>query len=74
MQHVRSIFALASIWTIYPIIWALSEGWGVISTAETVIYYGFADLLSGPVFLAYILWTHGNERVEPIEFPRDIKA
>ncbi|ETW79164.1 hypothetical protein HETIRDRAFT_323141 [Heterobasidion irregulare TC 32-1] len=74
MQHVRSIFALASIWTIYPIIWAFSEGWGVISTADTAIYYGFADLLSGPVFLVYILWTHEYEHVEPIEFPRDTKA
>ncbi len=42
---------------LYPICWACSEGGNVISVTSEMVWYGILDLLLGPIFLYYFIWS-----------------
>ncbi|EIM87465.1 family A G protein-coupled receptor-like protein [Stereum hirsutum FP-91666 SS1] len=70
---------LSFIWTIYLIIWPFTDGGNVISPTGEVVWYGIVDLLAGPVFLAFFLWTHrdvelGYAAENGAVVNRDVKA
>lgn len=70
---------LSFIWTIYLIIWPFTDGGNVISPTGEVVWYGIVDLLAGPVFLAFFLWTHrdvelGYTAANGAAANRDVKA
>ncbi|KIW17691.1 hypothetical protein PV08_04886 [Exophiala spinifera] len=46
------------LWTIYPIVWALSEGSHVINVNQEIIAYAVLDVLAKPVFGFWLLFTH----------------
>jgi len=48
------------VWTIYPIIWGLSEGGHVIDVDSEIIAYAVLDLLAKPVFGFWLLFTHDS--------------
>ncbi|EHY52045.1 hypothetical protein HRR83_003394 [Exophiala dermatitidis] len=48
------------VWTLYPIIWALSEGAHIISVDAEVIAYAVLDILAKPVFGFWLLFTHDS--------------
>jgi len=48
------------LWTIYPIIWGLSEGGHVISIDAEIIAYAVLDVLAKPVFGFWLLFTHDS--------------
>ncbi|KIV94408.1 hypothetical protein PV10_02176 [Exophiala mesophila] len=48
------------LWTIYPIIWALSEGAHIISVDAEIIAYAVLDILAKPVFGFWLLFTHDS--------------
>lgn len=48
------------LWTIYPIIWALSEGAHVINVDSEIIAYAVLDILAKPVFGFWLLFTHDS--------------
>ncbi|THH17853.1 hypothetical protein EW146_g3046 [Bondarzewia mesenterica] len=73
-EFVVSVLSLAFIWTLYPTVWALSEGWNLISTADAVASYGIVDLLAGPVFLAYVLRARRHTHVGSVTLLSDDKV
>jgi bacteriorhodopsin len=48
------------LWTIYPIIWALSEGAHIISVDAEVVAYAVLDILAKAVFGFWLLFTHDS--------------
>jgi len=48
------------LWTIYPIIWGLSEGGHVIGVDAEIIAYAVLDVLAKPVFGFWLLFTHDS--------------
>ena len=44
----------------YPIAWGCSEGGNVVSPTGEMIWYGILDLLLGPLFLFYFLFSLRN--------------
>lgn len=54
--YVGSAIYLASIWTLYPISWGLSEGGNRITPTSEMIFYGILDLLTKPVFCFFHVW------------------
>lgn len=45
----------AALWTLYPIVWSLSEAGDVTSTESEAAFYGVLDLLAKPVCALWIL-------------------
>ncbi|EXJ96020.1 hypothetical protein A1O1_01146 [Capronia coronata CBS 617.96] len=48
------------LWTIYPIIWGLSEGAHVINVNSEIVAYAVLDILAKPVFGFWLLFTHDS--------------
>ncbi|KIW72494.1 hypothetical protein, variant [Phialophora macrospora] len=48
------------LWTMYPIIWGLSEGGHVINVDSEIIAYAVLDVLAKPVFGFWLLFTHDS--------------
>lgn len=48
------------VWTIYPIVWGLSEGARTISVDAEIISYAVLDILAKPVFGFWLLFTHDS--------------
>jgi bacteriorhodopsin len=48
------------VWTIYPIVWGLSEGGHVIDVDSEIIAYAVLDVLAKPVFGFWLLFTHDS--------------
>jgi len=48
------------VWTIYPIVWALSEGAHIINVDSEIIAYAVLDILAKPVFGFWLLFTHDS--------------
>ncbi|KAJ9609118.1 hypothetical protein H2200_006889 [Cladophialophora chaetospira] len=44
------------LWTVYPIIWGVSEGGNIIPPDSEAVSYGILDLLTKPVFGAVLIW------------------
>ena len=42
---------------LYPICWACSEGGNVVSVTSEMVWYGVLDLLLGPFFLYYYIFS-----------------
>ncbi|CCG81813.1 Opsin-1 [Taphrina deformans PYCC 5710] len=60
----------ATLWTLYPVAWGLSEGGNVTSSDGEAIFYGVLDLLAKPVFGLWILLGHkgiGMDRLGLVE-------
>lgn len=55
--YMRGSGFLVFITLLYPICWALSEGGNVISPTSEAVWYGILDLLLGPVFLFYFIFS-----------------
>ncbi|TFK92409.1 family A G protein-coupled receptor-like protein [Polyporus arcularius HHB13444] len=55
--YLRSAGYLSFLLMLYPIAWGLSEGGNVLSPTHEMIFYGILDLLAGPVFLFFFLWS-----------------
>ncbi|KAI0319337.1 family A G protein-coupled receptor-like protein [Amylostereum chailletii] len=49
---------IAFLWLIYPLVWALCDGSNVISPTGEMVWFGIMDLLAGPCWIAYFLFTH----------------
>lgn len=45
---------------IYPICWACSEGGNVVSVTSEMVWYGVLDIMLGPVFLYYYIFSLRN--------------
>ena len=45
---------------LYPICWACSEGGNVISVTSEMVWYGVLDLMLGPFFLYYYIFSMRN--------------
>lgn len=56
----------AVLWTLYPVIWALSEGAHKWSVDAEIIGYAVLDVLAKPVFGFWLLFAHGK-KIVPIE-------
>jgi hypothetical protein len=54
-SYIGSAAFLATVWLIYPVAWACSEGANIIGISGEMIWYGVLDILSGPVFLFFFL-------------------
>jgi len=54
------------IWTLYPIVWAISEGARKWSVDAEIIAYAILDILAKPVFGFWLLFAHGKA-ITPIE-------
>ncbi|KAI5926983.1 hypothetical protein F4810DRAFT_651658 [Camillea tinctor] len=52
-----SLFTLL-LWTIYPIIWAVTGGSRLVNVDGEIIAYAVLDILSKPVFGFWLLFTH----------------
>ncbi|EIM88878.1 heat shock protein 30, partial [Stereum hirsutum FP-91666 SS1] len=52
-SYTASAYALALIWLLYPIAWAVADGGNVISPLKEMIFYGILDLVAKPVFCFY---------------------
>jgi len=48
------------LWTIYPIIWGISEGAHIISVDAEILAYAVLDVLAKPVFGFWLLFTHDS--------------
>jgi len=48
------------LWTIYPIVWGLSEGAHVIGVDAEIVAYAVLDVLAKPVFGFWLLFTHDS--------------
>jgi len=48
------------LWTVYPIIWGLSEGAHVVNVDTEIIAYAVLDILAKPVFGFWLLFTHDS--------------
>ncbi|KAJ9503460.1 hypothetical protein H2202_000599 [Exophiala xenobiotica] len=48
------------LWTIYPIVWGLSEGGHVIDVNQEIVAYAVLDILAKPVFGFWLLFTHDS--------------
>jgi len=48
------------VWTVYPIIWALSEGAHIIGVDAEILAYAVLDILAKPVFGFWLLFTHDS--------------
>lgn len=48
------------LWTIYPIVWGVSEGAHIISVDAEIISYAILDVLAKPVFGFWLLFTHDS--------------
>jgi bacteriorhodopsin len=46
------------LWFLYPVSWGLSEGGNVIAPDSEMVFYGVLDILSKPVWGAFILFSH----------------
>lgn len=60
----------ATLWTLYPVAWGLSEGGNVTSSDGEAIFYGVLDLLAKPVFGLWIILGHrgiGLDRLGLVE-------
>ncbi|EXJ64414.1 hypothetical protein A1O7_00750 [Cladophialophora yegresii CBS 114405] len=44
------------LWTVYPVIWGVSEGGNIIAPDSEAVSYGVLDLLTKPVFGAVLIW------------------
>ncbi|KAI0060000.1 family A G protein-coupled receptor-like protein [Artomyces pyxidatus] len=53
-----SAFVLTFLWLLYPLVWALDDGSDTIGPTGEVVWYGILDLLTGPVFLSFLWWSH----------------
>ena len=42
---------------LYPICWACSEGGNVVSVTSEMVWYGVLDLMLGPVFLYFYIFS-----------------
>lgn len=58
--YIRGSGYVAFITMLYPIAWACSEGGNVISPTSEMVWYGILDLLLGPVFLYYFIFSLRN--------------
>lgn len=45
---------------LYPLCWALSEGSNVISPTSEMVWYGVLDLLLGPFYLFFLIFSLRN--------------
>jgi len=48
------------LWTLYPIIWGLTEGGHVINVDSEIVAYAVLDILAKPVFGFWLLFTHDS--------------
>ncbi|KAI0059994.1 family A G protein-coupled receptor-like protein [Artomyces pyxidatus] len=55
---MSSVAIMSFLWLLYPIVWGLDDGADVIGPTGEVVWYGILDLLAGPVFLAFLWWSH----------------
>ncbi|EKM57856.1 uncharacterized protein PHACADRAFT_116259 [Phanerochaete carnosa HHB-10118-sp] len=55
--YIRGSGAIAFLTMLYPIAWACSEGGNVISPTSEMVWYGVLDLLLGPFYLYYLIFT-----------------
>jgi bacteriorhodopsin len=46
------------LWYLYPVCWGLSEGGNVIASDSEMVFYGVLDILSKPVWGAFLLFSH----------------
>jgi bacteriorhodopsin len=46
------------LWTVYPIIWGVSEGAHIVNVDAEIIGYAVLDVLAKPVFGFWLLFTH----------------
>jgi len=54
------------VWTLYPIVWALSEGARKWSVDAEIIAFAVLDILAKPVFGFWLLFAHGKA-ITPLE-------
>ena len=59
---MRTGYVAGSGWVVlitllYPICWACSEGGNVISVTSEMVWYGVLDLMLGPFFLYYFIFS-----------------
>lgn len=59
---VLSLFTLV-IWTIYPVVWAFSDGARITTVDGGIIAYAVLDLLAKPIFGFWLLVTHDRSLV-----------
>ncbi|ETI28347.1 hypothetical protein G647_00796 [Cladophialophora carrionii CBS 160.54] len=52
------------LWTVYPVIWGVSEGGNIIPPDSEAVSYGVLDLLTKPVFGAVLIWGLRNVDLE----------
>lgn len=55
--YLRGAGFLVVITLLYPIAWGVSEGGNVISPNKEMVFYGILDLVLGPIFLYYLLFS-----------------
>lgn len=55
--YIRGSGYVVLITLLYPICWACAEGGNVISVTSEMVWYGVLDLLLGPVFLYYYIFS-----------------
>jgi bacteriorhodopsin len=55
---------LLILWTCYPVVWALGEGWGIIGIDFEILLYGILDVFAKVVFGWILLMGIGRVSVE----------
>eukprot|EP01023_Acetabularia_acetabulum_P011262 TRINITY_DN1514_c1_g2_i2.p1 TRINITY_DN1514_c1_g2~~TRINITY_DN1514_c1_g2_i2.p1 ORF type:complete len:285 (-),score=51.34 TRINITY_DN1514_c1_g2_i2:302-1045(-) len=56
--YMTLLIYLIVLWVLYPIVWGLGTGAGVISTDIEIILMGILDILAKPLFAVGVLITH----------------
>jgi bacteriorhodopsin len=57
---------IVSLWYLYPVCWGLSDGGNVIGSDGEMIFYGVLDLLTKPIWGAFILFSHRSIDIDTI--------
>ena len=58
--YIRGAGFIVLVTMMYPIAWGCCEGGNVVSPTGEMIWYGILDLLLGPLFLFYFLFSLRN--------------
>ncbi|GJE85618.1 family A G protein-coupled receptor-like protein [Phanerochaete sordida] len=58
--YIRGSGVITLLLLLYPICWACSEGGNVISPTSEAVWYGVLDLLLGPFYLLYFIFSLRN--------------
>lgn len=72
--YSRVSLVVLIVWSIYPFVWMLGEGTGLLGVSVEVILYCILDLLSKVVFCFLVINHSGPYASEPVPFSNTAQA